>query len=168
MTIDGQSTLDFDDALSIETVGDHYRLGIHIADVGHFIKKGDVFDEEAFLRGSSIYMPDRKIPMLPPCLAEDLCSLRAEKLRPAISVMVNLSRTADIIDYEIFPSLICVSDQLTYYDVNMIADHEKEIGILVGIAENFRRKRLFQGLSIYPCRKLTSGWMKRGIQRSAG
>lgn len=145
MTIDGQSTLDFDDALSIETVGDHYRLGIHIADVGHFIKKGDVFDEEAFLRGSSIYMPDRKIPMLPPCLAEDLCSLRAEKLRPAISVMVNLSRTADIIDYEIFPSLICVSDQLTYYDVNMIADHEKEIGILVGIAENFRRKRLFQG-----------------------
>ncbi|MBT8367185.1 MAG: RNB domain-containing ribonuclease, partial [Deltaproteobacteria bacterium] len=91
MTIDGQSTLDFDDALSIEKVGEQYRLGIHIVDVGHFVSKGDSIDREALARGSSIYMPDQKISMLPAALAEGLCSLKAGELRPAISTMVNLS-----------------------------------------------------------------------------
>ena len=77
ITIDGQSTLDFDDALSIEDRGDHYLLGVHIADVGHFVKEGCTIDREAVMRGSSIYMPDRKIPMLPPELAEGHCSLKA-------------------------------------------------------------------------------------------
>ncbi|MBU0698731.1 MAG: RNB domain-containing ribonuclease, partial [Proteobacteria bacterium] len=72
MTIDGQGTLDYDDAISIEDYGDRYRLGVHIVDVGHYIKKGDMIDQEALARGSSIYMPDLKIPMLPPSLAEDL------------------------------------------------------------------------------------------------
>jgi len=86
MTIDGQSTLDFDDAISIEDHGDRYRLGIHIVDVGHYVKKGDLIDREALSRGSSIYMPDQKIPMLPTSLAEDLCSLKAGQPRPAISI----------------------------------------------------------------------------------
>ncbi len=92
MTIDGQSTLDFDDAISIEDHGDRYRLGIHIVDVGHYVKKGDLIDREAISRGSSIYMPDQKIPMLPTSLAEDLCSLKAGQPRPAISILVNLDR----------------------------------------------------------------------------
>lgn len=145
MTIDGHSTLDFDDAISITAEGDQYLLGVHIADVGHFVKKGDPLDQEAMARGSAIYMPDRKISMFPASLADDLCSLKADKLRPAISVMVRMSRYADIIDYEIFPSLIKVRRQLTYFDVNTIADQDPEIIILYDLAQKFRQWRLQQG-----------------------
>ena len=145
MTIDGQSTLDFDDAISIEDAGDNYRLGIHIVDVGHFVKKGDYIDREALSRGSSIYMPDRKIPMLPSCLAEDLCSLKAGELRPAISLFATIDRFYDITDYEIVPSVINVSKQLTYFDVNIIADENKNIITLRNIAEKFRQNRMDAG-----------------------
>ena len=145
MTIDGQSTLDFDDAISIEDHGDHYRLGVHIVDVGHFVKKGDLIDREAIARGSSIYMPDQKIPMLPTSLAEDLCSLKAGQLRPAISILVNLTRFSEIIDFEIVPSMIKVEHQLTYYDVNTIGDDDQRIIILRDIAEKFRQKRMAGG-----------------------
>lgn len=145
MTIDGQSTLDFDDALSIEKVGEQYRLGIHIVDVGHFVRKGDTIDQEALARGSSIYMPDQKISMLPAALAEGLCSLKAGQLRPAISTMVNLSPSKEILDYEIIPSLIEVDQQLTYYDVNLAADQNQDIIILRDVAEKFRQRRLDGG-----------------------
>jgi exoribonuclease-2 len=145
MTIDGQSTLDFDDALSIEKVGDQFRLGIHIVDVAHFVRKGDAVDQEAFSRGSSIYMPDQKISMLPASLAEDTCSLKAGELRPAISTMVNLSPSLDIIDYEILPSLINIKHQLTYYDVNMAADQNREYMILREVAAKFRQMRIDAG-----------------------
>ncbi|MBW2564715.1 MAG: RNB domain-containing ribonuclease [Deltaproteobacteria bacterium] len=145
MTIDGQATIDFDDALSIEDVGNHYRLGIHIVDVGHFIPKGSVIDYEAFERASSIYMPDRKISMLPPHLAENLCSLKAGELRPAISTMIKLTPAADIIDYEIIPSLVKVKHQLSYYDVNLLAEKDKAIVILRDIAAKYRESRLSSG-----------------------
>ncbi len=145
MTIDGQATIDFDDALSIEEVGNHYRLGIHIVDVGHFIPKESVIDAEAFERGSSIYMPDRKISMLPPHLAENLCSLKAGELRPAISTMIKLTPSADIIDYEIIPSLVKVKHQLSYYDVNLLAEEDKAIMILHNIAKKYREIRLSSG-----------------------
>jgi len=145
MTIDGQGTLDFDDAISIEEMGDSFRLGVHIVDVGHFIQKNDVVDQEARLRGSSIYMPDQKISMLPPVLAEGLCSLKAGELRPAISILIQLSPMAEIMNYEIFQSLIKVEQQLTYYDVNVYADQDRNMRILRDIAEKFRKKRLDDG-----------------------
>ena len=145
MTIDGQSTLDFDDALSIEKIDDQFRLGIHIVDVAHFVRKGDAIDQEALSRGSSIYMPDQKISMLPASLAEGACSLRAGELRPAISTMVNLSPSLEIIDYEIVPSLINIKHQLTYYDVNMAADQDPDVMVLRDIAEKFRKKRMDAG-----------------------
>ena len=142
MTIDGQGTLDFDDALSIEETDGSFRLGVHIIDVGHFIQKGDVIDQEALARGSSIYMPDQKISMLPSALAEGLCSLRAGELRPAISLMIDLNPLSEIKDYVIFPSVIKVKHQLTYYDVNVYAEENRNILILKDIAEKFRQKRL--------------------------
>ncbi len=145
ITIDGQATLDFDDAISLERVQDGYRLGIHIVDVGHFIKKGDKIDQEALSRGSSIYMPDGKIPMLPACLAEDLCSLKAGELRPAISTMVNLDPSYGIIDYEILPSLIKVKQQYTYYDVNQLLDELEDIADFREIGLEFRQTRLDAG-----------------------
>jgi exoribonuclease-2 len=145
MTIDGQATLDFDDAISIEKIGDQFRLGIHIVDVGHFVHRGDIIDQEALSRGSSIYMPDQKISMLPASLAEGLCSLKAGEIRPAISTMVNLSPSLEIIDFEILPSLIKVKHQLTYYEVNQEADQNPDILILCGIAEKFHQQRLDAG-----------------------
>lgn len=142
MTIDGQSTLDFDDAISIEDNGDYYRLGVHIVDVGHFIKDEDAIDKAALNRASSIYMPDMKIPMLPIDLAEELCSLKAGALRPAISTMIKVSRRGEITDYEIEPTLIRVKHQLTYHDVNQMADTNKDIIILHAIAKHFRNFRL--------------------------
>jgi exoribonuclease-2 len=145
ITIDGQATHDFDDAISIENRGDHHLLGVHIADVGHFIEKGGEIDREAIARGSSIYMPDRKVPMVPPSMAEGLCSLIAMEMRPAISVMIRLDPEAEVLGYEIFPSRISVKHQLTYYDVNLMADQDPRILSLHDIARKFRRKRLDQG-----------------------
>jgi exoribonuclease-2 len=145
ITIDGQATLDFDDALSIEDQGDHYLLGVHIADVGHFLQKDSIIDQNALSRGSSIYLPDQKIPMLPPCLAEDLCSLKSGEVRPVISIMAKLRPSAEVVDYEIFPSLIRVKSQLTYYDVNLMAEDKKEFTILFDIAKKFRQRRLAEG-----------------------
>jgi exoribonuclease-2 len=145
ITIDGQATLDFDDALSVQKNGQYYTLGIHIADVGHYVEQGGGIDREAIVRGSSIYLPDRKIPMLPTDLAEGHCSLKQGEVRPAITTQVRLNLSADIVDYEIFPSLIRVSDQLTYYDVNMIAETDPDLLIMHHIARKFRQKRLDSG-----------------------
>ena len=83
--------------------------------------------------------------MLPPSLAEGLCSLRADELRPAISVLVKLSPTAEILDFEVVASLIKVKRQLTYYDVNIVAEEDKEILTLHKIAQQFRQQRLGRG-----------------------
>lgn len=146
LTIDGQATLDFDDALSFEDHGDHCCVGVHISDVGSFIKRGDPIDHEAFTRASSIYMPDQKIPMLPSSLSEGLCSLKAGEVRPAISIMINLNGSSDILDYEIVPSLVRVKDQLTYHETNMmIEEGNKTLLKLHEIAYKFRRNRLARG-----------------------
>jgi exoribonuclease-2 len=144
-TIDGQGTLDFDDALSIEPDNGYCRVGVHIADVSAYIPKGDPIDHEIMSRGTSIYMPDMKIPMLPPLLSENICSLRAGEIRPAISIFAKIGRLAEIYDYEIVPSIIRVNRQLTYGYVDAIADSDRDIGDLVNIARNFRNRRLESG-----------------------
>ncbi len=145
ITIDGQSTLDFDDALSIETRDDHFLVGIHISDVAEHIKKGDLLDREARSRGSSIYMPDNRISMAPPLLAENRLSLKKDHLRPAISTMVKISLTGDILSYDIFLSIIRVDHQLSYFEANVSAEEGEAIGTLYNIATRFREKRLGQG-----------------------
>jgi exoribonuclease-2 len=145
ITIDGQSTLDLDDALSIQDMGDHCLLGVHIADVACFVKKDDLIDREALLRGSSIYLPDKKISMIPPGLAEDLCSLIAGKLRPAISLLARMNFTGEVIDYKIVPSVISVKKKLSYFDVNNMADEDKDIKRLRSLAETMRQYRLSHG-----------------------
>jgi len=145
ITIDGQATLDYDDALSIEKSNDHFRLGIHISDVGHFIKRDSPVDQEAVNRASSIYTPDRKIPMIPPGLAEGLCSLKAGELRPAISTFAQIGSYGNIVGVEVVPSLISVQRQLSYYDVNTVTEEDEEIRMLYDIAKQFRQKRLSQG-----------------------
>jgi exoribonuclease-2 len=145
LTIDGQGTLDFDDAISIETKADGYRLGIHITDVSHFLEKGGAVDEEALARTSSIYMPDKRIPMLPRTLAEDLCSLKAGQERPTISIMADLDRSAHVVAYEILPSVIRVDRQLTYYNANLLVQEDSELSAIYELAQQFRQSRLEAG-----------------------
>jgi exoribonuclease-2 len=145
MTIDGQSTLDYDDALSIQDLGEAYLIGVHIVDVAHHVKRGDVIDREALSRGSSIYMPDHRIPMLPPLLAEGVCSLKAGEVRPAISTFIKINPFGAVVSYDICASLIRVRHQRTYYDVNLSSDEDPDIVHLRRIAEAFRDYRLDQG-----------------------
>lgn len=145
LTIDGQGTLDFDDALSIEFLENGYRLGIHISDVSANIHKGTELDREALTRGSSIYMPDKRIPMLPKSLAEDFLSLKKDEDRPAVSTMITLSGKLEIEEYEIIPSLIRVKHQYTYTDVNGLCESDPGMKKMYEIGQDFRKKRLEKG-----------------------
>ena len=106
------------------------------------MRKDDPIDQEARERGSSIYMADHKLSMLPPALAEGLCSLRAGQVRPAISTLVDLGPDMDIRGCRILPSLVRVQKQLSYYDVNLVAEQDPQVIALRGIARKFREMRL--------------------------
>ncbi|PID39917.1 MAG: exoribonuclease II [Proteobacteria bacterium] len=145
ITIDGQSTLDFDDALSIEPRDGHVLVGIHISDVAQCIQRGSLLDKEALRRGSSIYMPDKRISMAPPLLAENRLSLMRNRIRPTISTMVKISPSGDIISYDIFASIIRVDHQLNYFEANLSTEAGEAINALHSIAGRFREKRISQG-----------------------
>jgi len=145
ITIDGQSTHDYDDALSFEKKDDGYIIGIHIIDVGFFVKHNDPIDQEARTRGSSIYMPDDKIPMLPTDLSENMCSLKEGEIRPGITTFVHLNRFFEIIDYRIVASVIKVHKQMTYTEANMLNGEDESITTLYKAATVMREKRLKAG-----------------------
>lgn len=145
MTIDGEMTKDFDDALSIQKENGHYIVGIHIIDVDCYIRKGDILDQCGLNRGSSIYMPDLTIPMLPRLLSEDILSLRQGELRPCISTLIRLNRFFEIIDFEIIPSIIRVNRQLSYHEVSRMIETEEDMNLLFQCAKTFREKRIKSG-----------------------
>jgi len=145
ITIDGQSTMDYDDAISLETTENGYRLGIHIIDVAAYIKSGDPIDMAARYRASSIYMPDDKLPMIPPTLSEDLCSLKEGATRPGISTLVQMNRFFEVLDYSIVPSLIKVHHQMSYTEANLLNGKDDPITSLYKIATLLRDKRLKAG-----------------------
>ncbi|MBI5063307.1 MAG: RNB domain-containing ribonuclease [Desulfatitalea sp.] len=148
MTIDGPATLDFDDALSLTPQGENFVLGIHIADVGQYVAKGDPIDQEAMGRASSIYMPDQRISMLPTSFSLGACSLKAGEERPAISTLVTVTAHGKILNFEIVPSLIRVTRQLTYQDVDEMAAYDLPIKALIAIARGYRNSRLDSGALI--------------------
>jgi len=145
ITIDGQSTLDFDDAISLEKSDTGYTLGIHIIDVDAYIKPGDPIDIAAKERASSIYMPDNKLPMIPPRLSEDLCSLKENQIRPGISTMVKMNRFFEIVDFDIIPTIIKVHHQMSYTEANLLNGKNDPITTLHKIATLLREKRIKAG-----------------------
>jgi len=156
-TIDGADAKDFDDAVSIEiNEKGNYLLGVHIADVSHYVKPGGSLDDEAYQRATSIYLEDRVLPMLPERLSNDMCSLREGEDRLAMTAKMEISPKGRMLRSEIFDSVIRVGHRMTYDDVFAIlegdpavekkcADFAESLRTMNKLARTLRAKRMAHG-----------------------
>lgn len=123
ITIDPKTARDFDDAIDVEVLpGESFQLGVHIADVSHFVAMDSPMDIEARYRGTSVYFPDRVLPMLPEKVSNHLCSLNPKVDRLAMSAIMHLSRTGEVLDYSFHKSIIHSKERMTYEDVQHVLD----------------------------------------------
>ena len=151
-TIDPKRAKDFDDAVSIEILKQGYRLGVHIADVSHFVREGSAIDREAFRRGTSVYLLDRVIPMLPETLSNGICSLKPGADRFALSVLIDLDTSGNIKGKRFLKSIIKSRRRFSYSEVDAVLEGRKEVkkelgrdiremARLAGILRKKRQKR---------------------------
>lgn len=157
VTIDGPEAQDFDDAVSIKkTDAGNYLLGVHIADVSHYVREGSSVDEEALHRGTSVYFPDRTLPMLPEKLSNRVCSLRPKEDRLTVSVLLEIDGGGNVLRSSFHPSIIKTARRMTYHAVYRIfeGDHEEKrrfsalvphLGLMRDLAHTLREKRLNAG-----------------------
>ncbi len=123
VTIDGEKARDFDDAISVTAFKNgNYLLGVHIADVAHYVKPGSLLDAEALERGNSVYFPDLVIPMLPEKLSNEMCSLNPQADRLTMSAVIRIDHEGNVLDYHIYPSVIHSNERMTYTAVKRILE----------------------------------------------
>lgn len=154
-TIDPEEAKDFDDAVSIRSVADGWELGVHIADVAHYVKPGSQTDREAYDRGTSVYLVDRVIPMLPGKLTTDICSLKPNVDRLTHSVWITITPEGNVLNARTARSVICSRARLTYEKVQAYLDNNENndipdavceaLTIVHRVAVILRRKRIKEG-----------------------
>lgn len=150
-TIDPYDAKDFDDALSIEILNNkNYKIGIHIADVSHYVRLGSELDKEAFDRGNSVYFVGKVVPMLPEKLSNQICSLVPHEDRLTFSVILEITPRGKIVDYSIAKTVINSKRRFTYEEVQQIietqkGDFDKDILLLDKVAKVLRKKRMNEG-----------------------
>lgn len=128
VTIDGDDAKDLDDGISLKRLTNgNYYLGVHIADVSYYVKEGSPLDKEAFTRGTSIYLADRVIPMLPHKLSNGICSLNPHVDRFTISCFMEINQNGEVVDHEIVPAIINSTERMTYTNVNKILDGDQTL-----------------------------------------
>ncbi len=151
MTIDPFDAKDFDDAISFTSLkGGWYEIGVHIADVSHYIKEGSALDQEAYQRATSVYLPDRVAPMLPERLSNELCSLRPNEEKYTFSAVFKMNKAGVVKDTWLGKTLICSDRRFTYEEVQEIietenGDYSKEVLVLNEMAQNLRKQRFAAG-----------------------
>ncbi|HET7205426.1 MAG TPA: RNB domain-containing ribonuclease [Terriglobales bacterium] len=157
VTIDGETARDFDDAVSVRKLENgNYELQVHIADVGHYVTEGSALDQEARLRGTSVYFPDRAVPMLPLELSTDICSLRPHVDRLVMSCVMEIDHQGEIVGYEIHEGIIRSAQRMTYTDVNLClegdvgmrrryADLVEQFALMRELEQVLNRKRQRRG-----------------------
>jgi ribonuclease R len=143
VTIDGETARDFDDAVTVQQIdGGNYELQVHIADVAHYVTRDSLLDQEARLRGTSVYFPDRAVPMLPLELSTDICSLRPQVDRLVLSCVMKIDHRGEILGYELSEGIIRSAERMTYTDVNAVL--EGDAGTrkrYAGLVETFEMMR---------------------------
>jgi ribonuclease R len=128
VTIDGETARDFDDAVYVRHLPNgNYELQVHIADVAHYVTDGSALDREARLRGTSVYFPDRAVPMLPVELSTDICSLRPDVDRLVMSCVMEIDHQGEITGYELHPGVIRSAERMTYTNVNLVLEGDAPV-----------------------------------------
>ena len=143
VTIDGETARDFDDAVSVRQLPNHnYELQVHIADVAHYVTRDSALDQEARLRGTSVYFPDRAVPMLPLELSTDICSLRPHVDRLVLSCIMEIDHRGEIVGYDLCEGVIRSAERMTYTGVNAILEGDAALRKRYApLVENFERMR---------------------------
>ena len=166
-TIDGEDAKDLDDAIHVEKLENgNYKLDVHIADVSNYVKEDSVLDKEAILRGTSVYMFDRVIPMLPFELSNGICSLNAGENRFALSCLMEIDEKGRVVSSDVCKSVIKVTERMSYTDVNKIINNQDE-----KVLERYRPyisdfKLMEELAKILKNRRVTNGYLNLEIPES--
>ena len=151
VTIDSLHTKDIDDALSIERTPEGYRVWVHITDVSAIVEPGAPLDVEAAARGTSLYLPEERIPMFPPDLSEDICSLKENEIRPSVSLSLDVNGEGHILEHRLLRTWIRVSKRMSYDETDrMLGEPGGPLNDLYKLAMRWRQERIDNGAMILP------------------